>query len=461
MKKENSHKEMKRILKQNLEVSALTEERIQEAYRHIRREAEVNMTIQKRKGNGRYLAAAAVIGVLAISSVTVLAVNGFFEKRVQEETGTVDYEFQVDTGLTMNEVVAEPGYIPAGYEKIEEGKYDKEGYSQNGISIEVVNAVMLDADGERLSCDNVKELEKTMIGGKEAHLLTLSYDKDRITRTFDKRIYLFVPEEGYVGVIYGGNDISMDELKKVAENLQFIVTDQKSEWVTKEEEEVGYWWKERTESVPKSAIVSVGETMDIDSMGLRLTVKEVEIADTVEGLDKDCFFEYDSRVAPYLTEEGSLMPYDRVTMKVNEDAKEEEVSRDSVTQKFVKVTLTAENLMDEQTELWAGEANLMNLLPQENGDYGFHDTWTEPLNSQEYILEPDSGYPIYFDKTPYAGEMNGHFFFCDLAPGEIMEYTLVFAKDEDQLDNLYLQMCSLSQNLVDGVYQNLFVELNA
>ena len=74
-----------------------------------------------------------------------------------------------------------------------------------------------------LDAENLMSLEKTTLDGMEAHLLSLEYDKDRIQNTFDKRIYLFNPQEGYMVVVYGGNDLPMDELKKVADNLEVTV----------------------------------------------------------------------------------------------------------------------------------------------------------------------------------------------------------------------------------------------
>lgn len=53
-------------------------------------------------------------------------------------------------------------------------------------------------------------------------------------------------------------------------------------------------------------------------------------------------------------------------------------------------------------------------------------------------MESDTGSPVYFDASPYAGEVNGHFFYRNLAAGESLTYTLLYVVDEDRLDNLYL-----------------------
>ena len=465
---------MKQILKRDIEISSITEARIQDAYDCIRRGAAVQeVRRQKRMGAGRYVAVAAVVGLLGISSVTVLAMNGFFEKSVQKEEDTLHYEFEVNFDLVHKAVKMEPGYIPEGYIEVEEYKYDKEGYRQNGITLSIINAAELEVLGDRLDCDNIKTLEETTIQGMEAHVFTIDYDPERVTRLFDKRIYLFNEKEGYVGVIYGGNDISVEELKKVAENMKYTVTDTEVEPVSREEaaaEEAmvqAYWeaiLAEQEYGVPQEAIIPMGTAVELDDYpnpNTLLTVENVEILDSIEGLEKGYFFDYENRIAPYLDEKECLKPYKRITLKNAENLREtpQEVSRDEISQKFVKVTLTAENLESTPNTLWAAQPELTSLVPVEEGNYKYEETWTEALNPQEYATEGDRGSAIYFDHTPYAGQLAGQFFYCELEGKEKLEYTLLFVRDEDRLDNLYLKMYPLGNNLQDGEFKNLYVDL--
>lgn len=69
---------------------------------------------------------------------------------------------------------------------------------------------------------------------------------------------------------------------------------------------------------------------------------------------------------------------------------------------------------------------------------------------------------IYFDKSPYAGELNSHFFYRELGAGETLEYTLLFVVDEDRLDNLYLGF-GLEGNVIpeEGeTYAERYVRMN-
>ena len=475
MKRKYSKKEMEQILSRDLEISVHTEQKIQDAYNQIRQRSGYQVGRKVRHGHfGRYAAAAAVMGLLGVSSVTALAINGFFEKTVEQEGDTLSYEFQVNYELTPTAVAMEPGYIPEGYEQVEEFKYDKEGYRQNGISLAVAAANYLDVYQDSLNVDSVKELEKKTINGAEAHLITIDYDQERVTRCFDKRIYLFHPEEGFVGIVYGGNDISMEELEKVAAGISYTKTDEPLEYVSEEEktseEEAMRQYLEKEQAireygVPAEYVFKTGESINPvldhagayleawqdtapfgeeykaeleNTKGIRITVRDTELLDSAEGLPPENFFDYD-RVSGVLNEDGSLKPYRRITLRTLENGEQEEISAEEAQRKLLKVTLEATNLEEETADFWAGEAKLAYLTEREDGGFAYPELWYEPLNGQEDHIEGDIGSPIYFDQSPLAGQQSGHFFYRELAPGETLEYTLIYVVDSDRLEDLYLQ----------------------
>ncbi len=477
--------DMRRILKQNIGTSALTEQKIQEAYAYIRREAALSQEtenssnkvvfypqeeqyapekIRRNKKNNRHLQmrkwmmAAAAVGVLTISSLTVMAVNGFFTKTMTEENGTVDYEFKIDYELTMNEVDIIPGYIPEGYEKMEGDvlKYCADGEWQNGISIGLITVGDL-AEQENMTIENIKSVEETQINGMEAHiLLAREPDTERQTRYFDKQILLFNPEEGYVASVWGGNDITLEELKKVTEELTFTKTDASIDLGTikdiqegKEtlEESNEKWMKEMMESwnygVPAEHVLQVGQssqvygTASVKESLLNVTVKSVEICDSIAGLPTENFMDYEE-LQKGLNEDGTLKPYKRLVMERQEDGSYQETAREEVTQKFVKLSMQVENPESETLEFWAGMPVITWLDPGEDG-YAYSDLYIEPLNFQEYYGGFD-GMPIYFDQSGFTEESRKHFLFCELQPQEVLEYTLIYLVDEDRLDNMYLNV---------------------
>lgn len=505
MSKKYSQEEMKRILRQNIGTSDLTEQKIQEAYAYIRRTG--SMQIQtKRPAFRKWMVLAAAVGLLGISSVTALAVNGFFTHRAVQEEDSLTYTFEVNYELTPYAVEITPGYIPEGYEQFEEGnlKYDKEGYRQNGISLGVVTADFLDTESAFLDVENVKSVEDATINGMEAQLITINYDPEQVTRCFDKRIYLFNEEEGYVGIVFGGNDLTMEELTKVAEGLSFTVTDQKLEYMSAEEKEAQreFQLKEievakaiQEYGVPQEYIYQVGDTFNYeldaaqaeyaaiendkesgeiseedaeelmqyyaDKKGIEITVTGAEVLDSIADFPAEGFGWYEE-IAKHLNEDGTLQPYQRVTYEYEIGVDEvQEIARDEVTQKFVKVTLQAKNLEDKTVDYWAGDPVLLSLDKVENGNYQYSSTYTEALNTQEYTIM-GGGTPIYFDKSPYAGEENNHFFFRELEPGETLEYTLLFAVDEDQTDDMYLRFGNAygEMNWEHQIFNRRYVDIN-
>lgn len=510
MAKKYTRSDMRRILRQDIGTSALTEQKIQEAYAFIRRDAtvrnsednlgkvvyypqdgqqeyreEYNGTKIKqervRKGsngrkqsrkNGRalhlrprrWLVLAAAVGVLAVSSLTALALNGFFAKTVTQEEGAVDYKFDVNFDLTMEEVDVQPGYLPEGYQQIQSNslKFHKGEDTLGGITITMVDAAYLaQEESGGLNIEKVKQLEETTINGKEAHLITMDVDTERHTQYYDKRIYLFAPEDGYVCVLYGFNDLPMEELVKVAENLQFTKTGEtvKIEKESPIEKIKGFEGEIEAEQqrkeekiswdygVPAEELIAIGEPFtahgnrvgdsNTEDLTLTLTVTDIEICDSISGLSQENFYDYEDLKAG-LQEDGTRKPYKRFTGEIQEDFNVEEVSREEVTQKFVKVSMHAENPADEAVELWAGEPMLKYLAQKENGDYAYSTTYTEPLNFEEYHDGGELNGPIYFDRTQDTSEYRKHFFYHVLQPKETLDYTLIYLVDEDRLDEVFL-----------------------
>lgn len=506
MAKKYTRSDMRRILRQDIGTSALTEQKIQEAYAFIRRDAavrdsegalgkvvyypqdgqqeyqeEYNETKIKRervrKGNNRrkqsrknrhalhlrprrWLVLAAAVGVLAVSSLTALALNGFFAKTVTQEEGAVDYKFDVNFDLTMEEVDVQPGYLPEGYQQSQPFKFHKGEDARGGITITMVDAAYLaQEESGGLNIEKVKQLEETTINGKEAHLITLDVDTERYPTGFDKRIYLFAPEDGYVCVLYGFNDLPMEELVKVAENLQFTKTGETvkiekesllekgngvleaiGDRIQKKEEKISWDY-----GVPAEDLTAVGEPFTargsrwepgVEDITLTLTVTDVEICDSISGLPQENFYDYE-RLQKGLNEDGTLKPYKRFVGEIQEDFSIEEVVREEAMQKFVKVSIHAENPTDEAGELWVGEAQLKYLKQKENGDYVYSTTYTEPLNFDESIYS-DIGWPIYFDRTHGANEYGKGFYRYEMQPKETLDYTLIYLVDEDRLDEVFL-----------------------
>ncbi len=397
MDRKYSKAEMKRILRRDISTSALTEQKIQEAYSFVRADAamkrqtertyqssaaagrvtgreavaaakqtpgretmrmaeqmtgrEAMRAADKRRAGGhrstarpgrrisRRWAALAAAAVLAGSSVTVMAINGMFSKTVEQSEDMLSYKLEFNYELTPNAIDAEPGYVPEGYEQQPGHKltWCADGSWQNGFTIYTVTANYLDQQPELLDVDNVENIEKTTINGMEAHLITLKGAADKGSKYMDKRIYLFNENDGFVCILFGGNDLPTEELVKVAEGLQFTKREETMEYMSAEdleaqekmlEESIAQENEEnqaRLEAgVPQKYIYDIGESFETKDMFVdreqekavnttRITVKSAEVIDSIADYPQENFLNYDEDLAPKINEDGTATSYARVT----------------------------------------------------------------------------------------------------------------------------------------------------
>jgi len=456
--KRYEEKEVKRILRQELVIPKEVNEKVLEAYGML---SGKSYQTAKRRSCRKWVLVGAAAAMLAASTLGVMAANGFFTKEVTEQGENLSYDFQINYELTPGEVTVTPGYIPEGYQKFEEGKYDKDGQHKNGISICGVNATWLANQPDILRTEELKELEKTTLNHMEAHVLTLNWDTGRNAHGFNKRIYLFNPEEGYVVIVYGGDDISRKELKKVADNLEIQVDHNHPQaYASQEEREKEQaaqeeWQARQAEARERGAspeqVKLPGETFCQNSQEkVQTTVEIVRLVDSLEGYDQAYFADYEE-LSHWVKEDGSLKSYERLTF---DNDTQKEIAREEVGQKFLEVKVKAENLTDEGIEYWAGAGLLGRMERQEDGTYVYPDTWTEALD-QEHGLFQIERYPVYFDQARHTGEDRNAFFFRDLQPGETLEFTLLYLADEDMTDSMYL-----NYNVSGDVSEDFFVDVS-
>ena len=481
MHRDYTESEINRILSQDLDSPDVIEEAIQGAYSQIREQAAAgqgeskvirpewkDMATDSRKGSDmkgnrkktwrRRSFWPATAAVLVASTVTVMAMTGVFTRNVEEKGDALTYTFDVDYTLTTHAVKVTANYIPDGYHHYmeEEYKYTKDDSGRNGISIITDQADTLARDGgESLSISgNVESIEHTQINGMEADVITLSYDEEAVTKTFDKRIYLFDEMDGCVVEIYGGNDLSMDELIKVAEGIEITVSDEEVtvmspeeiESEKDEEEALQSAWEEAQrakQAAPISAdiVYGIGDTFTWD--GVELTVESAEILDSAADLDTANIFNYEE-FARRLNEDGTAKEYTRITYEGNMNVPGELLGEETVGQKFLKVTVQASAANGANDDFWAGAPVLNWLTLQDDG------TYQQAQMSDMYKSYEEYGYtyehhPFWFDGSSTTTE-SSHFFYTTLEDGETKEYTLVYLVDEDRIENVALDFGTISSD---------------
>lgn len=456
--KRYEEKEVKRILRQELVLPQEVNEKVLEAYGML---SGKSYQTTKRHSCRKWVLVGAAAAMIAASTLGVMAANGFFTKEVTEQGENLTYDFHINYELTPGDVTVTPGYIPEGYQEFEEGKYDKDGQHKNGISICGVNAAWLARQPHILQTEELKDLEKTTLNHMEAHVLTLNWDTERSAHGFNKRIYLFNPEEGYVVIVYGGDDISKEELKKVADHLD-IQVDQthtqayaSQEEMKKEQAAQEEWVSSQAEARARGAspeqVKLPGEAFCWDGQeNVQTTVESVKLVDSLTGYDQAYIADY-GELSYWVKEDGSLKSYERLTF---DNDTQKEVSREEVGQKLLEVKVKAENPTDEVIDYWAGAGQLCRMEQQGDGTYAYLDTWTEALDLEHGLFQIER-YPVYFDQAQHTGEDRNAFFFRDLQPGETLEFTLLYLADEDMTDCMYL-----NYNASDEVSEDFFVDVS-
>ncbi len=391
---------------------------------------------ERKKSHGRIkwkksLVLAAALGLVIGLSLTVYAAVHLFTVHGEknEETGTYTYYFETEKELEAAPIKIIPGYLPEGFaaEGDDYCKYSKGGNNGEGITIISNNW------SSKLSVPYVSAQEETELNGVRAEILT------RNGLEYNHIILLFYEEEGQVIEIMASDGISLDEVKKVADNITYEV-------LTGEEADTYQAFSQSKEREPdmefdntikKSNMIQVGE--EVQDLGVSkyeldttaqpfYCVDNIEVSDTIQELHKEGFGVYYDLVRERCNSDGSLKPRERVERYWEDD--EMKTKSETVGMKFLYVTLTLQNKTGEAMTDISVYPCIRFLQEEEDGTYSFIDRdyeWDELVRENS---------PIYFDQSDYSEPQ--HFFFMDLKAGETREVHLLYAVDEDRIDTGYL-----------------------
>ncbi|HBA05336.1 MAG TPA: hypothetical protein DCW51_16135 [Clostridium sp.] len=375
---------------------------------------------------------AAITATLAISATAYGAVKHYLVTTSKnEETGTLTCDIQTEAAPTkVPAMKVIPGYIPEGYIETANalGKYHPNGdHSVGGITI---CPPVYTTHFEEIY---VSDVEETALGGIKAQILT------REGLEYNHIINMFYEKGGYVVTIYGADNTSLEELKKVAENIkceeipgEFIVipvfSDELKDVVDNDKEEIEYV----EPGISTDHVFNIDEEISDEGFpdeNPTFTVNNIEVLDKLPELDKNKFSDYNEYLT-FINEDGTLKDYERVNQEKWENNKMNTIT-ETVGMKYVYVTLTMKNPFDK-------ELKDINIYPRigfmkkaSNGNLQFlSDYWGNGNN-----LQMDNA-PIYFDQSDYEGK---GFFFSDFSPNETKETHLVYAVDEDKIDNAYIR----------------------
>lgn len=445
MSRENSilDREILENMKDNVEIPWETEEKMQKAYDVIRQQCQAhrNATTKKegnkimkmdapvRKKKKKFMVSLVAAAVLATSSLCVFAAMHYFETDLAVEADKATYTFEVNYDLQPVTVSAEPGYLPEGMVADGGGKYYPEGEYGHGISIIPINTLNMEQMQKQMSFDSVEKVEKKVIQGMEAHVIV--FEEAEKYRSA-KDIFLFNPQEGYVLWVYGDYNISLEELEKVAENLEITVEagtadipdDVESDIMVDTELEAVY-----SKGLQKTEITAVGEELKCESTGCGFTVVNTQVYDSIKDIpgytEKGVISP--EKLTPWLNEDGTHKPYQRTHYDENGNMMGEEQAKP----KFLAVTVEARQYSESEMGNTPLDASLVRMVNRADGTLGWAMDQYYPVPSEEYELQLDRRC-FYLDITDKS-QNDKDFFYQNMAKDEKVTYTLIFAVDADIL----------------------------
>lgn len=418
---------------------------------------------KKYKWSSMRVAAAVVAALLGVSTIAY-AGSGLYRMYLEKQG-----RYRVDTGISVDsdyalpekihDIKIETAYIPEGMEWVDEHRLAyPETPNLGGFSF---SSVLLDSDdfGKILTDTGVVESEERTFGSRTG--VYLQYQDLEQDGSFNQRIYLLCPEEYRVVILYIGDDVQKEDAMKVAENLSISETDAVMEtkdlytWSNFIEPETE--WSESVTEIPQKdlQIFEVGDTLKITGTGedeageylsfddISVTVDSVQVADDLSLLDENLIPEEWKEA---IGEDGKLVQNTLSYIRSGDGVEtlDEVVKTESVQQKLVYVTVTYQNNTDTAINHMLYIGSLMRLK-QENGKYQIYSHSGE---GYDYIRGDGVASAIgmtYFSQKEAYG--NGGNYISSLKPGERVQVAMAWIVNENDLGNIYLNLCGSGGSL--------------
>ncbi|WP_346892601.1 DUF4367 domain-containing protein [Clostridium sp. UBA871] len=393
---------------------------------------------------------AAITATLALSLTAYGISKGIiFTTTKNEETGITTVEAQSEVpieGIPLINIT--PGYLPEGYKQY---KGDTSKYFLNGDASAGGGEIII------YQCDYVYEppkyesIEETTIGGAKALITTY--------KAGDSTIDLCYEGDGQIIRVRGLNGISLEELKKVAENIKYEVIPGKFmvQYNSATHEFIDRTGDTTEQPIPADGIRAMGEEITSKKSALTYIVKNAEIMDKLPALDKSDFHNYDE-YSKMINKDGTLKDYKRVSIKWenNEMKKVTETAK----LKFAYVTVIMTNNSDTKliNEFINPQVELRTKTPD-----GTLEAFT---NNRDFSSDlAKIKVPIYFDQLKHEETKKSDidqteldklgfknydeyksfyehikFMLCDFEPNETKEAHFIYVVDADHVDDAYIHI---------------------
>ncbi|WP_346937469.1 hypothetical protein [Clostridium sp.] len=414
--------------------------------------------IPNRKGKGMTRKKTIVL-IAAITATLALSITAYGISKGIIFTTTKDEKTGITTVEAQSEVLIEriplinitPGYLPEGYEQY---KGDTSKYFLNGDASAGGGEIIIYQSDYVYQSQKYESIEETTIGGTKALIAT--YANGNIT------IDLCYEGDGQIIRVGGLNGISLEELKKVAENIKYEAVPGKFMVLYNPAtgETIDITGETTEQPIPADGICAMGEEITSKKSAngnLTYIVKSAEIMDKLPALDKDNFYNYDE-YSKMINKDGTLKNYQRVSVKW-ENNKMEKIT-ETAGLKFAYVTVIMTNHSDTK---------LINEIidPKVELRTKASDGTLEAFTNNRDFISDLAGVkePIYFDQfkheetkesdinqteldklgfknyAEYKSFYEGiEFKLCDFEPNETKEAHFIYVVDADHVDDAYIHM---------------------
>lgn len=464
MKEIYSQEEMERILKSSVEIPDSVEQKINDTYRDLGlADKSGSRTVRKRKRKA-WVTIAAAAALVAGLGVTVYAAGQFFSAQLTQEGDKLTYSLAIDPAeKEAHEIQVTPGYVPEGYVYQEEGPYESKWYNEEtrgSMSVIPYNAAELyeisqTQDDPLHAPFNEDSFVKAVdIQGMSVDIFSSEGDYIDSDETI-QNIFVFNEEWGYAVHVYlDGPDLADDEAVRVAEGLDIEVLDTTVPYPTEEEIAAINEENQRIENEIKNAasgitddsIRGLNDVMKIDGSiydhGIEYQAVDIQVTDTLppdEFPEENFIVDYDSTLAEYVNEDGSLKPHERFTNAASRKTESAEAS-------FIIVTTKIRNTGDTAQDVYLSPF-LRHLDENGNGTYRLSQPRDKSSPAQEsWKRLTTDGFPFY-QSAPNNGETEE--LFTTIHPGEEIECTSVYVADNDCLDSAYMQYFNIGAAAAD------------
>lgn len=414
-------------------------------------------THKKRLWSKRRVAIAVIAAVLMTSTIAFAGTKlfGMYVRQDGKYSIFVGIEDPEKNILELPEKVCdirfEPGYFPEGMVPYGDYRFHYEGaHNLGGIGIWSYLLDQKDIGKDIFERGVIESEELELNGHSGVYVKYLDLKEDG---SYDKRIYLLYPEVQRVIVVYGGDDVSKEDTFKFAENLkvtkgdELLETEGMMKWSSLWEPSEG-----KDESIyevrdNKIKTLHVGDAVEISApYGNLSTCAEVSVSleclvvtDDFSLLEKEFIPDewYD-----LLDEKGKLKKNHLYYVKRGDGIRtlDKVVNESDVAQKVVYVTMTYTNLSKVKVDKMVYHGNLL-YLKHENRKYRFYNPFRQG-NGYDYVMAdglPAAHWWSYFkDEKDQTNEEN---YIDSLGAGESVRVEMAWIVNEDDLANLYLNVC--------------------